>query len=87
MNRSKKEKMKKEDHQIYNDRVMLQEEKSSYKEVEEYEERHDIERQGVNKEILINRKPSEHQLDPVAEDHNMGQSVINAEKRATHAPV
>jgi hypothetical protein len=69
-----KEKMNKEDFKVYNQRVMSQEEITSYKDVVETEEVHEIQRQDTNKEILIIRKPSKHPLDPVAEDHIMGDN-------------
>jgi hypothetical protein len=69
-----KEKMNKEDRLVYNKKVMAQEEVSSYKEVEEVEEKHDTQRQDLNNEILIVRKPSEFPLNPEAEENNSGNN-------------
>jgi phosphoribulokinase len=62
----------KENFEIYNNRVMNQEELTSYKEVQEEEEFHRIERPVTNKEIVIIRKSSEHPLLFEAEDNDFG---------------
>jgi hypothetical protein len=51
--------MKEDDFEIYNDKVMNQEEIADYKEVQE-DESHRIERPKQNNEIVIIRKPSKH---------------------------
>jgi hypothetical protein len=66
-----KEKMNKEDKERYNRKIMLQEEVSSYKEVEMEEEKHEIQRRNLN-EILIEKKRSEFPLDPEADENNSG---------------
>jgi hypothetical protein len=63
--------LEEEDFEIYNNRVMNQEEVTRYKEVPE-EESHLSERPNSNNEIVIIRKPSEHPLFPGAEDNNLG---------------
>jgi hypothetical protein len=72
--KAEKEKMNRVDKVVYNKKVMSQEEVSSYKEVEEVEEKHDIRRQELNNEILIVRKPSEFPLNPEAEEKNSGNN-------------
>jgi hypothetical protein len=52
--------MKEDDFEIYNNKVMNQEEVADYKEVQEEEESHLVERPSQIKEIVIIRKPSEH---------------------------
>jgi hypothetical protein len=63
--------MKEDDFEIYNNRVMNQDEVTDYKEVQEEEECHLIERPNLIKEIVIIRKPSEHPLFPEAEEKNL----------------
>jgi hypothetical protein len=64
--------LEEEDFEVYNNRVIDQEEITSYKEVTEEEKSHLIERPISNKEIVIVRKWSEHPLFPEAEDNNFG---------------
>jgi hypothetical protein len=61
--------------EIYNNKVMNQEEVANYKEVQEEEEMHLIERPNQKKEIVIIRKPSEHPLFPEADENNFGDEV------------
>jgi hypothetical protein len=60
------------DFEIYNNKVMNQEEVTDYREVQEEEESHQIERPENTKEIAIIRKSSEHPLIPEADDNNFG---------------
>jgi hypothetical protein len=66
--------MSKEDKVIYNRKVMSQEEVSSYKDVKEVEEIHDIQKQGRNNEILIVMKPDKFPLNPEADENNSGNN-------------
>jgi hypothetical protein len=68
-----KKRMNKEDKIIYNRKVMSQEEVSSYKEVNEEEEKHDIQKRNLN-EILIETKPSKFPLYPEADDNISGDN-------------
>jgi 23S rRNA-/tRNA-specific pseudouridylate synthase len=64
---------KEDDFEIYNNKVISQEEVADYKEVQEVqEELHQIERPYQTKEIVIVRKPSEHPVIPEADDNNFG---------------
>jgi hypothetical protein len=60
-----------DDFEIYNNKVMNQEEVADYKEVQE-EESHQIEPPEKAKEIVIIGKPSEHLLIPEADENNLG---------------
>jgi hypothetical protein len=66
------DKMDDEVFEIYNNKVMNQEEVADYKEVQEEEETHLIERSNQKKEIVIIMKPSEHPLFPKADKNNIG---------------
>jgi hypothetical protein len=72
--RAAKERMNKEDKIVYNRKVMSQEDVSSYKEVSEVEERHVIQKQELNNEILIVVKTSKFPLNPEAEEDNSGNN-------------
>jgi hypothetical protein len=72
--RANKEKMNKEDLLIYNKKIMLQEEVSSYRDGVEFEEKHKIQMQESSKEILIVKKPIKYPLDPGADDNNSGNN-------------
>jgi hypothetical protein len=65
-----------ENFEIYNDRVMDQEEITCYKEIPEKEEFHLIERPVMNNEIVIVRNPSEHPLFSEVEDNNFGPRIV-----------
>jgi tellurite resistance protein len=58
--------------EIYNNRVMNQEEVIDYREVQEEEELHTIEKPDPNNEIVIIMKPIENPLFPVADENNYG---------------
>jgi hypothetical protein len=58
--------------EIYNNKVMNQEEVDDYKEVLDEEESHQIETSNKTNEIVIIRKPSEHPLPPEEDDNNFG---------------
>jgi hypothetical protein len=64
--------MKEDDFEIYNNKVMNQEEVADYKEVQEEEELRLIEKPNQTKEIVIIRNPSEHPLFPEADENNLG---------------
>jgi hypothetical protein len=64
--------MEEQEFEIYNNRVMNQEDVADYKEVLEEEESHQIIRPNMNNEIVIIRTRSEHSLIPEAEDNNFG---------------
>jgi hypothetical protein len=51
---------------------MNQEEVIDYREVQEEEELHTIERPNLNNEIVIIMKPSEYPLFPIADENNYG---------------
>jgi hypothetical protein len=57
---------------IYNNKLMNQEEVADYREVQEEEESHTIERPNQKNEIVIIKKPSEHPLFPEADENNFG---------------
>jgi hypothetical protein len=57
---------------IYNNKVINQKEFADYREVQEDEESHLIERPNQKKEIVIVMKPSEHPLFPGEDDNNFG---------------
>jgi hypothetical protein len=57
--------------EIYNNKGMSQQEVADYREVQEEEETHLIERSN-QKEIVIFLKPSEHRLFPEADENNFG---------------
>jgi hypothetical protein len=64
--------MKEDDFEIYNNKVMNQEEVTDYKEVQEGGESPKIERPNQIKEIVIIKKGSEHPLFLEAEENNLG---------------
>jgi hypothetical protein len=78
--------MKEDDFEIYNNKVMNQEEGADYKEVQE-EESHLIERPSQIKEIVIIRKPREHLCSMRRMKIILGTKNNNAEKRAKPPPV
>jgi hypothetical protein len=69
------DKMDDEIFEIYNNKVMNQDEVIDYREVQE-EESHTIERPNQNNEIIIVMKPSEHPLFPKADENNFGDDEI-----------
>jgi hypothetical protein len=79
--------IKEDDFEIYNNKVMNQEEVTDYKEVQEEEESHLIKRPNQIKEMVIIMKPSERPLFSEAEENNLETKNHNDEKMATHAPV
>jgi hypothetical protein len=62
--------------EIYNNKVMNQEEVIEYREVQEEEESITIERPNQNNEIAIIMKPSEHSLFLEADENNFGDDEI-----------
>jgi hypothetical protein len=64
--------MEEEDFTIYNNKVMKQDEVVDYKEVQEVEDKHLIDKPNQMKEIAIQMKPSECPLIPIADDNNYG---------------
>jgi hypothetical protein len=72
--RANKEEMTEEDLLIYNKKIMPHEEVSSYRDVVEVEEKHEIQMQVSSKEILIIKKPIKYPLDPGADDNISGDN-------------
>jgi hypothetical protein len=66
------EAMDDDEFEIYSSKVMNQKEVVDYKEVQEEEESHQVERPGKSKEIAIIRKPSGHSLILEADKNNFG---------------
>jgi hypothetical protein len=79
--------MKEDYFESYNNKVMNQEEIADYKEVQEEEEFHLIERPNQIKEIIIIKKPSEHPLFPRERKIILGTKNHNTGKSTTPSPV